>query len=92
MIKVILITAVSFFFLCVLPFKDTVTIKKESIIGNYPFAGQMVFKERPDRKVYVTTDVSCDYWLERDAQPDVQTIKVERWGLIGLMLGIGSTY
>ncbi len=92
MFKVILISAVTFFFLCVLPFRDTVTIKKESIIGNYPFAGQMVFKESPDRKVYVTTDVSCDYMLERDAQPDVQTIKVERWGLIGLMLGIGSTY
>ena len=92
MIKIILISAVSFFFLCVLPFRDTVTIKKESIIGNYPFAGQMVFKERPDLKVYVTTDVSCDYWMERDAQPDVQTLKVERWGLIGLMFNIGSTY
>jgi len=92
MIKIILISAVSFFFLFVLPFRDTVTIKKESIIGNYPFAGKMTFKENPDLKVFVTTAVSCDYWIERDAQPDVQTIKVERWGLVGLMLGFGSTY
>jgi len=72
------------------PYWETITIKKEEIVHNYPFAGDMSFKDNPDDRVYVSTRVSCDYWLNRDKQPDVRTIETVRFGLLGLLFGIGD--
>lgn len=74
--------------LLLFPYWETVTIDKSKIVGNYPFAGDMVFKDNPNDRVYVSVDVSCDYWLERDKQPDKQVIQTMRIGLLGLM-GVG---
>jgi hypothetical protein len=71
------------------PYWETVTIDKSKIVGNYPFAGDMTFKDNPNERVYVSTDVSCAYWLEEDEQPDIQVIETMRLGWTGL-LGFGS--
>jgi hypothetical protein len=72
------------------PYWETVTIDKSKITHNYPFAGDMIFKDNPNDRVYVSTSVSCDYWLEGDKQPDKQTIQTMRIGLIGLLMGLGD--
>lgn len=71
------------------PYWETVTIDKSKIVGNYAFAGDMAFKDNPNDRVFVSTEISCDYWLERDKQPDVQVIQTFRMGVFGL-LGIGT--
>lgn len=76
--------------LFVYPYRNTVTIEKDAIVANYPFAGDMSFKDNPDERVFVSIDISCDYMLERDEQPDVVTIKTTRYGWLGLLLGLGS--
>jgi len=72
------------------PYWETVTIDKSKIVGNYPFAGDMTFKDNPNDRVYVSTGVSCDYWMERDKQPDKQVIQTMRIGVLGLLMGLGD--
>jgi len=74
--------------LLLFPYWETVTIDKSKIVGNYPFAGDMVFKDNPNDRVFVSTEISCDYWLEEDKQPEKQVIQTMRIGVLGL-LGIG---
>lgn len=75
--------------LLLFPYWETVTIDKSKIVGNYPFAGDMVFKDNPNDRVFVSTEISCDYWLEEDKQPEKQVIQTMRIGVLGL-LGIGT--
>lgn len=74
--------------LLLFPYWETVTIDKSKIVGNYPFAGDMVFKDNPNDRVFVSTEISCDYWLEKDKQPEKQVIQTMRIGVLGF-LGIG---
>lgn len=82
--------SVCFIVVMFFPYWETVTIDKSKIVGNYPFAGDMTFKDNPNERVYVSVDVSCAYWLEEDEQPDIQVIQTMRIGVLGLLMGLGD--
>lgn len=58
---------VGFFF----PVSETVTIEKNSINENRPFAGVI-------NDVVVGTELCCKYWLAKNKQPDVVTYHITR--------------
>ena len=52
-----------------IPVESSVTIDKDDINSNRPFAGVI-------NNDVVGTKLCCMYWLDRDAQPDVVTYNI----------------
>jgi hypothetical protein len=67
----ILVITYALFATLFIPTQKLVTIDKNHIYENRPFAGVL-------NNEVVGTDLCCDYWLKKDEQPDLAMYKVTK--------------
>jgi hypothetical protein len=71
------------------PFFTTTVVDKDNVKHIYAFAGDI---DQGNGRQHVSVEVACDYWLERDEQPELRYVRTCRLGLVGLLFGLSFNY